>query len=288
MYHQPVFEDQVLKTFNPKAGQIYIDATLGNAGHTISLLKSGATVYGIDADSKNLQISVNRIEKLGISKNFTAINDNFRNIEKIHHQFIKKKVDGVLFDLGLSLNQQTSTNRGFSFNDELSLDMRLNPNSDTPSAYSLIKSATDEQLFEIFSTLGQERYSKLISQAIVRTRKHSPFKTARQLADFIKDIYVQNNLPKTKHHPATKVFLALKIYINNELDNLTTALNQSLKLVKPSGIIQIITFHSTEDRLVKNFIKTRNLPSFKVIPTYQQIKVNPLCRSAVLRVINIS
>jgi len=287
-YHTPVLVNYINQILTPLNSKNIIDATLGNGGHTINFLSQGATVFGIDKDINNLQISQDRIKQMNLDKKFTAIQSDFKNISQIYQQKIKVPIDAILFDLGLSLNQQKSVNRGFSFNDPLCLDMRLDQTNSNLTADQIVNSYPPQQLFRIFSIFGQEIHSLLIAQEIAKKRQTSPFSSAKSLADFIVNVYKKNNLNIGKIHPATKIFLALKIVVNDELNNLTIALNHSLNLVKKSGWILIITFHSTEDRLVKNFIKSSQAKDIiknigKTKPDYLEIKQNPLSRSALLR-----
>ena len=291
-FHTPVLAKEVIDFLKPQSDKTYIDATLGNGGHTIKLLQAGATVYGIDLDPKNLAKATKRIKSVGLSKNFIGINDNFSNIKNIHKKTIKKPVDGILFDLGLSQNQQKSTNRGFSFNDDLSLDMRINPNTQAITADHIVNTYSQQQLFEIFSKYSQDKFSQPISHLIVNTRKNHPIHTAKKLSDLIQDYYKSRSF-QGRLHPATKIFLSLKIAVNSELTNLSLALNDSLNLIKKDAYILIITFHSTEDRLVKNFIRNCQKDntiknSIKIKPTFTEIKANPLSRSALLRAFQIS
>ncbi len=287
-YHTPVLVNEINQLLAPFVSKTIIDATLGNGGHTINFLTQGATVFGIDKDIDNLNIATDRIKQLNLEKKFTGILSDFSDLSLVSKKFIKRPVDAILFDLGLSINQQKSINRGFSFQDDLSLDMRLDPNQNTPTAKDIVNSYTVDELFRIFSVHGQEIHSLLIAQSIVKKRTHTPFTTAKSLSDFIDSVFIQNNLSRGKIHPATKIFLALKIAVNDELNNLSSALSQSLNLVKKSGWILVITFHSTEDRLVKNFIKSSKNKKIitnihKIKPSFAEIKYNPLSRSALLR-----
>jgi len=287
-YHTPVLVNEINQILSPIASKTIIDATLGNGGHSINFLNQDATVFAIDKDQTNLNIATNRIKQLNLEKNFTGVLSDFSDLPLVFQKHIKKPVDAILFDLGLSLNQQKSTGRGFSFNDDQSLDMRLDPIHSSPTAKDIVNSYSIEELFRIFSILGQEVHSLLIAQEIVKKRQLKQFDTAKSLADFIVSLFKQNNFYTGKIHPATKIFLALKIAVNNELNNLTSALSQSLDLVKQSGWILVITFHSTEDRLVKNFIKSSKNKKLitnihKIKPNFTEIKKNPLSRSALLR-----
>jgi 16S rRNA (cytosine1402-N4)-methyltransferase len=270
-YHKPVLISEVISLLNPQKNKIFIDATLGNGGHTLEILKHKAKVIAFDADLDNIEISKKRIK----DKNLTIINDNFANMDK----YVTQKVDGILFDLGLSVNQQKGTGKGFSFNDPESLDMRLF--KDNPSAKDIVNTYSKEDLFKIISFYAQEKNSRSISQLIVKNR---PFQNALELANMIR-----NNLPKkSKIDPATKTFMALRIFVNNEFENLKNALNKSLSIVKPGGIVCVISFHSGEDRIVKQFIRKHHLKANINLPSNLEIKENPLSRSSVLRSFQIA
>jgi len=265
-YHFPVLINEVIETLKPDSSKTFVDCTLGNGGHTLEILNHGAKVIAFDADLDNIKIAKNRIK----NKNLSIINDNFANIDK----HIKQKVDGILFDLGLSVNQQKGTGKGFSFNDPQSLDMRLF--KDNPSAKDVINTYSKEDLFKILSFYAQEKNSRLISKLIV---KHRPFANSLELAKMIRV-----NLPKTsKIDSATKTFLALRIFVNDEFNNLKIALDKSLSLVKKGGTICVISFHSGEDRIVKQFIRKHHLKNIVSFPSTTEIKNNPLSRSSILR-----
>jgi len=286
-YHQPVLRDEVLDYFQIKPNGLYLDATLGNGGHTLEILKASATVYGLDQDPSNLQLSTERIKTELPDSHFYPIHGNFSDLFSIYKSTIKTKLDGVLFDLGLSKNQQLSENRGFSFNDKNSIDMRLDPENPKESAEFVINTYDFQELFDIFTKYAQEIYSKPLILRIIRERQKSPIKTGLRLAEIIRSYYLEHHI-NTRLDPATKIFLALRIYVNQDYKNLSTALADTLKIVKPKGKVCIITFHSGEDRLVKQFIKKYTLlgqitsaPSVR--PSFQETKTNPLSRSATLR-----
>lgn len=287
-YHQPVLLDEVISTLDIKPNSIYIDATLGNGGHTLAMLKLGAIVYGIDQDPKNLEISTNRINEAGLSDKFTPISSNFNQLESIVNSKINQKIDGLLVDLGLSKNQQISSNRGFSFNDEESLDMRINQNSDDPTAKDIINIGTADELYEIFSKNSQELYSHDLVSKIISERQKKPITDAKRLADIIRNFYLEKKI-RTKTDPSTKIFLALKIAVNQEFSNLKQILSQSLNVIKPNGIACFISFHSGEDRIIKQFIQSNLLSkniyqvTKSIHPSFKEIKNNPLSRSAILR-----
>lgn len=273
-YHFPVLIKEILEILKPDPSKTIIDCTLGNGGHTQKLLESGCKVIAFEADPNNIEIVKNRIN----NPNLTIINDNFVNLNK----HIDYKVDGILFDLGLSINQQKSDNRGFSFNDNTSLDMRLDPSHQELTAEYIINTYDFKELFDIFSKISQEKFSKPLALKIIQMRQKKTIHTGIQLATIIRDFY------KEKHStpsidPATKIFMALRIVVNNEFENLKNVLNQTLSLVKNNGNVCIITFHSGEDRIVKNFIRQNQLDSISQKPSFSEIKNNPLSRSALLR-----
>lgn len=286
-FHQPVLLNHIVNIFLPETGKHFIDATLGNGGHTIALLQKGATVTGLDQDPSNLKIAITRINTLKLSKNFTPVNINFSDLTNIISNS-KNPINGVLFDLGLSLNQLKSNNRGFSFNDRDSLDMRLNQKQQELTAEYIINTYDESELFLIFSIYAQESYSKDIASLIVKHRHHHPFKNSADLSTLIKTFYLSKKI-STRLHPATKILMALRIATNHEYENLTKALTACLSL--PNAIIAIISFHSGEDRLVKNFIRSHHDQICQIQkpikPDLNEQNNNPLSRSALLRVFKI-
>lgn len=287
VFHKPVLVQEALSFLSPAPGKTYIDATLGHGGHTLEILKKGAHTYGIDQDKVNLKIATDRIAEEGLSQKFYPIHGNFSQLDQIVENNIKTKVDGVIFDLGLSQSQITSQNRGFSFNDEMSLDMRLDPELQETTAEFIINTASFDELYEIFTRFGQEKYAKPIVLRIIRERQKSPIKSGKKLADIIRNYYQTHNL-KSGIDPATKIFMSLRIVINQEYSNLKSALSQTLEIVKPQGIVAVITFHSGEDRIVKQFVQSHlhqidNLTPKAIRSTPQEVKNNPLSRSALLR-----
>jgi 16S rRNA (cytosine1402-N4)-methyltransferase len=281
-YHTPVLLNEAISLLQVKSGRIYVDATLGNGGHSLGILKLGGTVYGLDFDPSNLSIAKERIESEGFGKQFTPIQGNFNQIKKIVKENIGQQIDGLIVDLGLSQNQQISHDRGFSFNDPLSLDMRLDPNTQETTAESLINTASYDELYEIFTKYGQELRSKPLILQIIKERQKSPIKTGQRLAEIIRSYYKEHHI-KTSIDPSTKIFMSLRIVVNDEFNNLKKLLDQSLEILKPQSTACVITFHSGEDRIVKQFIKNHSLTSQTVKPTFQETKNNPLSRSAILR-----
>lgn len=287
-YHSPVLSKETIDLLDIQSSKIYIDATLGNGGHTLEILKKGGIVYGIDQDPNNLKITQERIDKEGFSKNFFPIHANFNQLENIVKNEIKKEISGIIIDLGLSQNQQKSQGRGFSFNDNSSLDMRLDPNKQEITAEMIINTASFDDLYKVFTKYGQEIYSKPIILRIIRERQKSPIKSGERLANIIRDYYKQRHI-NTKNDPSTKIFMSLRIVVNDEFVNLKNLLDQTLTSIKPNGTVCVITFHSGEDRIVKQFIKNsfdNNIIQNKskaIKPNHQEISKNPLSRSATLR-----
>lgn len=284
-FHTSVLLKESIESLSVKTDGLYIDATLGHGGHTIEILKLGGTVYGFDQDPVNLEIATNRIKELSLDPKFIPVNQNFNSVQNFVTQKIKQKVDGLIADLGLSQSQQTATDRGFSFNDSLSLDMRLDPKSQNLTAEEIINTYSFDDLYQIFTKFGQELYSKPLILHIIRQRQKSPIKSGERLANIIRDYYQEHHI-KTKTDPATKIFLSLRIAVNQENTNLQQLLEQSLKVVKPNGIISIITFHSGEDRIVKQFLiknSSKIIVQKPIKPSFQEIKNNPLSRSSILR-----
>lgn len=288
-YHVPVLLSQVLGLLSVEPGHIYIDGTLGNGGHTLEILKQGGEVFGIDNDQSNLDLATARIISAGFGDHFHPIKGNFTDLSKIVEQNINSPVSGLLLDLGLSSNQQKATGRGFSFNDEQSLDMRLDPTTQELTAEKIVNTYSFEQLFNIFSKIAQEKLSKPLAQKIITKRQSSPIKDGATLAKVIKDAYMAKGI-RTQIDPSTKIFMALRIVVNQEFENLRHFLETSLNTPHlKSATICIISFHSGEDRIVKQFIREHHpslitsTSSKAITATYEETLVNPLCRSAVLR-----
>ncbi len=286
-YHQPVLAPEIIKYFDPKAGQIYLDTTLGNGGHSLEILKKGATVWGLDADPVNLKIATDRIKALDLSQNFHPLLGNFKNLLTIWKKEINEPLDGILADLGLSLNQQSGQARGFSFNDTSSLDMRLSPKTQKLTAEEIINTWDKDELYQIFTKYTQEKLAKPLIFEIIKARQSRPIKSGTELSQIISSYYQKKHY-STYHNPATKIFLALRIAVNHEFDNLNKLLTAAPKVVKSGGKVAIISFHSGEDRLVKQFNQKNHFSSEKILPSHGEVKKNPLSRSAILRLYNLN
>ncbi len=277
--HIPVLPKQSIEFLNPKDGKKFIDATLGDAGHTQLMLEKGAIVLGIDADSENVD------KAKALSPNLTVVHGNFAKLSQIASANNFKQVDGILFDLGYSSTQLQDSKKGISFLNDGPLDMRLDPINQGVTAADLLKVLTVKQLYELFIEFGQEKRARLIADAIVRARLVRPIETTAQLAQIVESVSPRRSGDKI--HPATKVFQSLRIAINSELDNLEEALLQSVELLKPGGVLVVISFHSLEDKIVKNFIRSnfllKNLTIKPIVPDNIEVQSNRRSRSAKLR-----
>lgn len=279
--HTPVLLQEVVRFLDPKEGKVLIDATVGGGGHTQAFLRRGARVLAIDRDPA----AIEHLKKIKDQK-LTLAGDNFANIAQIAQKNGFSKVDGILFDLGLSSDQLADAQRGFSFAQVGPLDMRMDPNLKV-TASDLINNFDERRLYEIFSTYGQEKFSRAIARAICRSRQIAPINSTQRLANLIRQVYRKKGI-RPKLDPATKGFLALRIVVNSELINLENALPQTIEILKKGGRLATVTFHSLEDGLVKRFFKQEKqllvLTKKPVTPGASEILKNPRSRSAKLRV----
>ncbi|MEW6621141.1 MAG: 16S rRNA (cytosine(1402)-N(4))-methyltransferase RsmH [bacterium] len=286
--HIPVLLNEILEYLQIKPDGIYIDCTLGEGGHSEAILQKGGQIIGIEQDGEILEIAKKRLGP----KNIIFVHDNFKNIKEILASSILIKgrasasidsVNGILYDLGVSSVHFESKTRGFSFRFDADLDMRLDLRNKV-TAKDLVNSLSVNQLKEIILKYGEEHRAEKIAQAIVKNR---PIHTTFELIKVIEPI-----IGYKKIHPATKVFQALRIAVNQELDVLDESLDKAILLLKTGGRLLVISFHSLEDRLVKHkFRKWAKEGLAKIItkspirPTYEERKVNPRARSAKFRVI---
>lgn len=244
--HVPVLFSEVLTALQPSPGCRYVDATLGAGGHALGILDASAPdgkLLGLDADPEAISYAQQVLQ--GYGARVVLQTANFRQIGVVARTLGFGEVDGVLMDLGLSSRQLSQASRGFSFSQEGPLDMRMDRSHGRPAA-ELVNRLPEEELADLFWRLGEERYSRRIARAIVTAR---PLITTRQLADVVSRTVGR----RQKIHPATRVFQALRIAVNDELDALSEALPQARDLLRPGGRMIVIAFHSLEDRLVKRF-----------------------------------
>ena len=279
--HTPVMLEEVLSLLDPKSGKSYLDATLGYAGHTLALLEAGASVTGIDQDASMLKLAGDRVAEAGFAKQITLIHDSFSHaLSELASQ--KTTFDGIIFDLGVSSYQLDTPERGFSFRYDAPLDMRMDVDRQSVTAADLVNGLGVRELEELFTILGEERAAKKLAQGICEIRKLSPIKTTSTLAGVIESI-----IPRAGHlHPATKVFQALRMAVNSEREQLKAALPSALSCLLPGGVLVVISFHSLEDKIVKDFITDSGaeiLTKKPLVPSETEISSNPRARSAKLR-----
>lgn len=279
--HTPVMPQEVISFLNPAPGKLFLDATLGNAGHTKLLVEQGAQVIGIDQDEAILAYARQNLAELASQVEFHQTSFSHLN------QVLKNRlVDGFLFDLGVSSLQLDDPKRGFSFRHQAPLDMRMNQKLSVTAA-DLVNGLGRKELYDLFKRFGEEQFARRITDAILERRRVKPIETTTELANLVAKVK-----PKTGHiHPATKVFQALRIIVNDELNELKAALPSALSSLKPGGVGVVISFHSLEDRIVKQTFQSvidqgfEILTSKPVLPKPAEIQANPRSRSAKLRAI---
>lgn len=300
--HKSVLLDECLKYLNLKENSIVVDATLGYAGHSSEILKKipKGFLYAFDQDEQAIKNSELKLKE--IRSNYEIIQSNFVNLKKELTKRNIKKVDAILFDLGVSSPQLDVDSRGFSFHKDARLDMRMNQKQ-VLSAYEVVNHYQLEELIQIFREYGEEKYSVSIAQNIVKERENKKIETTLELVNIIKQSVPDKY--KREKHPARRVFQAIRIEVNNELEVFSSALKQALNLIDKNGRICVITFHSLEDKICKEIFKKVSdmdnrlkrlpmipdsyLPHFKIVktlvPTKEELEENPRARSAKLRVI---
>jgi 16S rRNA (cytosine1402-N4)-methyltransferase len=283
-YHTPVLLDEAIEYLRIEPGKKYIDATLGGGGHTKAILKRGGLVLGIDVDQDALDF-VSENQKLILAKG------NFKDIDEIAHLKGFDKAWGIIFDLGVSSHQIDTPSRGFSFLNDASLDMRMDKDLGVKAA-DLLKVLTKGELYEIFNNLGQERNAWLIAGAIVRARGVEQIKTTSDLVRVIASVYgIEKDIPDfRKNELCKRVFQALRIAVNSELENLKEGLRKSIGVLGSGGRIVVISFHSLEDKIVKEQFRQfeeKNMGTIltqkPIVPKAAEAKVNPRSSSAKLR-----
>lgn len=297
--HVPVLLQEVIELLSLKKGGKYIDCTVGAGGHAEAMLKAagdGIRVLGIDADPEAIAIAGERLARW--REQVTLVQGNFRSLKAIAGEKVFIPADGILFDLGVSSMQLEESGRGFSFQYETPLDMRLDPSQAT-SAWDLVNRSSEPDLADIIYRYGEERRSRPIARAIVRAR---PLSTSKELSQAIESAVGRG---KGGIHPATRTFQALRIAVNDELRALETALAQAIEVLRPGGRIVVISFHSGEDRTVKEFFRLesrgcicpprtpacvcghvrrmRTVTGKAARPSNKEIMANPRSRSARLR-----
>jgi len=289
--HTPVLQKEVIDFLDPKPNENFVDATIGGGGHTFEILKRTAPagkILGIDLDESAIESL--RINALGeeINERLILTQGNFADLEKIVAENNFWPINGILADLGISSTELEASGRGFSFLKDEPLDMRFSKKT-LVSAKEIINQWPEEKIAKIIRQYGEEKFSRQIAKKIIERRKIKPIITSRQLTEIIKEatpFWYHNR----KIHPATKTFQALRIAVNDELVNLNIFLPSALNVLTPGGRLVIISFHSLEDRIVKNFFREKkNQRLIKVLtkkpvkPSSEEIFKNPRSRSAKLR-----
>lgn len=303
--HIPVMLNETIDNLNIKPDGIYVDCTMGGAGHASEILKKLTTgwLYCFEQDPFAYQKGKAKLEE--ISNRFTIIPTNFVNIKDELYKLNVEKVDGVLYDLGVSSFQFDSLDRGFSYNYDAKLDMRMNTNDSSITAYDIVNEYSFNELKRIFYVYGEEKFSVQIARNIEKERNVKPIETTFELVDIIKRSLPAKELRK-KGHPAKQVFQALRIAVNDELNVFEKSLNHALSMLNSGGRIAVITFHSLEDRICKQIFKEkteidipRGLPikeseiqrDFElvnkkvIVASDEEIAINHRSHSAKLRVI---
>jgi 16S rRNA (cytosine1402-N4)-methyltransferase len=283
-YHEPVLLQEVVDALAPKPGKLFFDGTLGGGGHSGALLEHGAHVVGMDQDANAIRYAS---ERLSIHEDrFCALRGNFRHFPEILAETQVTGFDGMLIDLGVSSHQLDEPTRGFSFMNDGPLDLRMDADSGRPAS-DLINTASQEELERILRDFGEEPQFRRIARAIVKARQSKPIQTTSELAGIIESAIGR----KGKRHPATLAFQALRIAVNDELAALHQFLEVAPRWLKPGGILAVISFHSLEDRIVKQafhhlsaaFLDRPEWPEPRKNPDFC-LKRNPRARSARLRV----
>ena len=298
--HVPVLLDEVIAGLRPQRGGYFVDCTVGLGGHAAAILERispSGRLLGIDADPEAIKVSQDKLSDYGEA--VTLVNDNFVNLEAICRRYHFHPVDGILFDLGVSSLQLDTAERGFSFHLDALLNMRFDPGQGL-TASDIVNSFSEQELAKLIEKYGEERRSRRIARYIVQNR---PITTTVELARLVEQALGGK---RARIHPATRTFMALRIAVNSELQNLELALKQTINLLQPGGRLTVISYHSLEDRIVKQFMRYAassclcppeavicrcgHKPTLKLIsrkvtkPTSLEIESNPRSRSAKLRI----
>lgn len=286
--HKPVMLSEVL-SYIPKNANIALDCTLGEGGHSEAMLNMGLSVYAVERDNEILEVARKRLKNY---KKFTAFNATYDKLLDVLPKKIINNVDFILFDLGVSLYHFKKARRGFSFNDETKLNMSLGLNN--TDAYQIINNYSEKDLADIFYKYGEIKNSKYMASVIAKERMKKNIETTKELENII--FHASKKEDKYgRIHPATLIFQALRIETNDELNILENALKNVSTVLKEKGVVCIMSYHSLEDRIVKNYFKSHEKTKNKegifniitkkvIIPSEEEIKLNPASRSAKMRV----
>lgn len=281
--HIPVMLKEVIQLLNPCTG-VYVDATLGCGGHSLEILKrlgSDGILIGIDRDESAIFYA----KKVLDDSRVILRKASFSQLKQVLSELNIEKIDGVIFDLGISMLQLKDFERGFSFHSEERLDMRMDQTQQL-TAWDVVNKYSDQKLTQIFRDYGDEPFARRIAREIIRQRSKKTIDTCKELADLIKKSVPRHG----RLHPATKVFQAIRIEVNREFEELKEGLSQAVELLRSGGRICVISYHSGEDRVVKNFFKNEEqkgnfhiLTKKPLLPSLEEVAKNPSARSARLR-----
>ena len=297
--HRPVMLREVLSTFSPRDGEVFLDGTFGAGGHTRALLQAAnCRVIALDRDQTAIALGADLVATM--NGRLVLVQEHFSNLDKAAQRFGFDALDGVLLDLGVSSMQLDEGERGFSFRHDGPLDMRMG--GEGPSAADIVNQWPEADLARVLSALGEERRSRAVARAIVQARLESPISRTGQLAEIIRRVV---HARPDEIDPATRSFQALRLLVNEELEEVARALHAAERILKPGGRLAVIAFHSLEDRIVKTFLTararaaspSRHRPDIaKAAPTFElsqkkaivasdeEVRENPRARSAKLRV----
>lgn len=282
-YHTPVLLTEAVEYLQPKAGKKYVDATLGGGGHARELIRQEASVLGIDQDQDAIDYNTQTA-----TDGLVLVKANFSQLRQVVQEKEFFPSDGILFDLGVSSHQLDDVSRGFSFKAQAPLDMRMDQKNLSVTAADLIAALGAKELAKLFSLYGDEPKARQIASAVVEQRRRSAIVTTSDLATLVEKVYRHQ---RGKLHPATKVFQALRIAVNDEINNLKQAMNQAVSVLGPGGRMVVISFHEGEDRVVKHFFKDQQeaaalkiITNKPIIPSIEECRNNQRARSAKMRV----
>lgn len=287
--HKPVLLKETIDLLDVKPGRWYLDATIGGAGHAMEIIKRDGRVFGIDQDKEALIKAKERL-KACPAASWKLEKGNFADMIELVEKSGVDSIEGVIFDFGVSSYQLSQSGRGFSFQTDEELDMRMDPENQGVKAKDLLAVLGKKEFYEIFKKYSQEQLAGPIARCIVQSRRLRPITTTAQLRQLAADVYRRFGLRKTRIDPATKIFQALRIVVNDEINNLEKGLSQAFKILKSGGRIAAISFHSGEGRVVKHKFrqwkekgKVVVLTKSPIIPLQKEIDENPRSRSAKLR-----
>lgn len=298
-YHRPVLLSEVLSALDPHPGQTFVDGTLGGGGHAKAILQKGAKIIGLDRDATAIRYCIQHLVGYD-ADSVTIVQADFRDLSRVLTQLNISKVDGILLDLGVSSKQLDVAGRGFSFQKAGPLDMRMDQTAAVRAA-DIVNGASDAELTRIFRSYGEEPAASRVAAAIAKARRAGPINDTLRLAEVVETV-----IPKRgPRHPATRVFQALRIAVNDEFGAITAGLEAATERLRPGGRLAVITFHSLEDRIVKTFCRETTTPTLDrpewpaprpnpryayralarraISPSPAELASNPRSRSAKLR-----